>query len=334
MSFIVGINTFLTLTIILDIVFCGGIKCVLKHMTYYLAFLSKVVQYLLMLLARKKLLQLDNLFQILDEHVVLPEDQAVAKKAIETSHRICKYFTIACIFCIYCKIVGFVFTLGQVTISPVWSPFEEYIVVEFLYDSMIPHLMLLQTVANDMYPPTCFLLLNAYLKILSQQLLRIGNEDREHPIHSNIPTLVECHVTILKIYKILDETVPKMFFVELLIASILLCISITSIISESMEPSDIMFTVVLTLSLLFQILPICVLAHQFQSFSEELTDAAYATNWPGQDRAFRRAILLIMQRAQNCNPIVVCGIVPINLPTFLSIVQYAYSFSAVYSMMN
>ncbi|XP_037917575.1 odorant receptor 33b-like [Hermetia illucens] len=334
MSIILGFNMFLMSTIILDVVFCGNFRCAFNNVTYYLALVCKVIQYLVMLLVQKKLFQVDRLFHILDEHVVLPEDQVVANKAIEKGQRILKYFLSACLLSVYCKIVGLLFTSGQVPILPLWSPFEDYFVIKLLYDSTIGHLIILQTIANDMYAPICFLLLNAHLKILSQQLLRAGCGEQEYPTQSNISTLVKCHVTILKIYKILDETIPKMFFVVLLIASILLCISITSIITNSLEPSDIIFTVGLTSILMFQILPICVLAHQFQSLSEEVADAAYASNWPDQDRAFRRAILLIIQRAQNCKPIVVCGIVPINLPTFLSIVRCAYSFSAIYSMMN
>ncbi|XP_037917618.1 odorant receptor 33a-like [Hermetia illucens] len=291
MSFTLGLNIFLILAITLDVVFCGEVKCILNNMSYYLAVLCKVIQYLVTLLVRKKLFQVDNLFHILDENVVLPEDQIVAKQAIEKGQRIFKYFFTACLFSIYCKIVGFLFTSGRVPILPLWSPFEQYIVMKFLYDCIIAHMIVLETVSNDMYPPICFLLLNAHLKILSQQLLRFGYEEREHPTQSNIPTLVEHHITILKIYKILDETIPKMFFVELLIASILLCTSITSIVTNSLEPSDLIFTVGLTFILLFQILPICILAHQFQSLSDELADAAYASNWPDQDRAFRRAIL-------------------------------------------
>ncbi|CAD7093151.1 unnamed protein product [Hermetia illucens] len=185
-----------------------------------------------------------------------------------------------------------------------------------------------------MYPPICFLLLNAHLKILSQQLLRIGAGDLECPTQSSIAPFVEYHIAILKIYEILDATVSKMFFVELLIASILLCISTTSVLSNSMELSELMFTVAFTFALMFQILPICVLAHQFQSFSENLADAAYGSNWPDQDRAFRHSILLIMHRSQNCKLILAGGIVPINLPTFLTILRCAYSFSAIYSMMN
>ncbi|XP_037923163.1 odorant receptor 33a-like [Hermetia illucens] len=292
------------------------------------------MQCYLMVLVRKKLLQLENYFHILDENVIAPEDQVLAKNAREKGQKILKFFFTVTISAVYSRISGFLFTSGKVQIIPLWSPFGKYIVIKFLYDCIAGHLIILQTIASDMYPPICFLLLNAHLKILSQQLLRIGAGDLECPTQSSIAPFVEYHIAILKIYEILDATVSKMFFVELLIASILLCISTTSVLSNSMELSELMFTVAFTFALMFQILPICVLAHQFQSFSENLADAAYGSNWPDQDRAFRHSILLIMHRSQNCKLILAGGIVPINLPTFLTILRCAYSFSAIYSMMN
>ncbi|XP_037917646.1 odorant receptor 22b-like isoform X3 [Hermetia illucens] len=156
--------------------------------------------------------------------------------------------------------------------------------------------------------------------------------DREPHTELNLATIVERHNIILKIYKILDETLSRTFFVELLVASIQLCVLTVSIISRDMELSELMFAAGYTCTLTLQLLPICFFADQFQSFSEQLADAAYATNWPDQDRSFRFAILFIIHRSQKCRFIFVGGLVPINLPTFLGIVRCAYTFSAIYSM--
>ncbi|CAD7078117.1 unnamed protein product [Hermetia illucens] len=333
-NFVFGLNVVLISTVVLDIVFCENLKCLLNNITYYLAVFCKVMQCLLMVLVRKKLLQLENYFHILDGNVTAPEDQVLAKNAIEKGQKILKFFFTITLSAVYSRISGFLFTSGEMSILPLWSPFEKYIFIKFLYDCIAGHFIVLQTVASDMYPPICFLLLNAHLKILSQQLLRIGSGELECHTQSKIAPFVEYHVTILRIYEILDETLSKMFFVELLIASILLCILTTSVVSTSMELSELVFNVAFAFALMFQILPICVLAHQFQSLSEDLADAAYSSNWPDQDRAFRRSILLIMHRSQNCKLILAGGIVPINLPTFLAILRCAYSFSAIYSMMN
>lgn len=111
-----------------------------------------------------------------------------------------------------------------------------------------------------------------------------------------------------------------MFFVELLVASIQLCILITSVISADMEFSELIFAITFIFALMFQLFPVCFLADRFQTLSEKFADAAYATNWVDQDRAFRSAILLIIHRAQNCSLILAGGIVPINLRTFLSVI--------------
>ncbi|XP_037917639.1 putative odorant receptor 59c isoform X2 [Hermetia illucens] len=138
--------------------------------------------------------------------------------------------------------------------------------------------------------------------------------DREPHTELNLATIVERHNIILKIYKILDETLSKMYFVQLSVASLELCVSMTSIISRSMELPELMFTVGFAFAAIFEILPICVLADQFQTLSEKLADAAYATNWP--DQSFRFAILFIIHRSQNCRLILAGGIVPINLSDF------------------
>ncbi|XP_037917629.1 odorant receptor 33b-like isoform X1 [Hermetia illucens] len=225
-----------------------------------------------------------------------------------------KYFLIVVVFAVYSKILGFLFTSGEIFILPLWSPFDQHIIMKFLYDFVVIHLLALQAIASDMYPPICFLLLNAHLKILSQQMLRLGVGGRECHTQSNIATIVERHIVILRIYKILDETLSKMYFVQLSVASLELCVSMTSIISRSMELPELMFTVGFAFAAIFEILPICVLADQFQTLSEKLADAAYATNWP--DQSFRFAILFIIHRSQNCRLILAGGIVPINLSDF------------------
>lgn len=83
MILVFGLNILFVSTVVLDVVFCGDYKCGLNNMPIYLSALCKVVQCLIMALVRKKLLQLENLFHTLDENVTLPEDQIVAKKAIE-----------------------------------------------------------------------------------------------------------------------------------------------------------------------------------------------------------------------------------------------------------
>ncbi|XP_037903623.1 uncharacterized protein LOC119646983 [Hermetia illucens] len=237
MILVFGLNILFVSTVVLDVVFCGDYKCGLNNMPIYLSALCKVVQCLIMALVRKKLLQLENLFHTLDENVTLPEDQIVAKKAIEKGQRMVKYFIIVCLFAVYNKILGFLFTSRETLILPLWSPFDQHIVIKFMYEYIITHFLVLEATVGAMYSPIGFLLLNARLKILSQQLLRIGAGERECHTQSNIASFIERHITVLKIYKILDEALSKMYFVQLLISSIEMCILATSIVSNSVVHS-------------------------------------------------------------------------------------------------
>lgn len=195
MSFIFCFNIFFVSRTIVDYLLCEDSKCVLNHVLYYVAGWSKVSQYLLMFLCRRKLLQLENLFHMLDGNVTLLEDQVVVRKAIQTGRRILKYFLILATFYISGRMLGFILTSGEIPIVPLWSPFDGQLVIKFLYDSIVIYLLALQAIVSDMFSPACFPLLNAHFKILSQQLLRIGVGEE-----SNIRRLIERHIIILRYF--------------------------------------------------------------------------------------------------------------------------------------
>lgn len=196
----IGLNIFFVLTVVFDFVFCedSASVCVFNQIVNYLASLSKVSQHVLLVFVHKRLLQVQNLFHVLDENLILSEDQVVAKKAIQKGQQIFKIFSFLTAVTAGSRVVGFIFTLGQVPIIPLWFPFEEYVVIKAPYHFIALSLLSLQAIASGMFPPICFVLLNAHLKILSQQLLRVGAGDREPHTELNLATIVERHNIILK----------------------------------------------------------------------------------------------------------------------------------------
>lgn len=102
-----------------------------------------------------------------------------------------------------------------------------------------------------------------------------------------------------------------------------MCVIILSIATLNLPHGEVLFLLVCTCMIIVEILPICYYGDQFLDFSRKLADGAYGTDWVYQNRNFRIAILLIIRKSQNPDPILAGGIIPISMPTFLSVSKHA-----------
>nr|AMO66406.1 chemosensory protein OR142 [Locusta migratoria manilensis] len=78
-----------------------------------------------------------------------------------------------------------------------------------------------------------------------------------------------------------------------------------------------------------QLLLYCLGAHSVREQGEQLCLAAYSCGWPDLDTRCRKALLLVMARAQKPLRLTAAGIYPIERATFLSLLNAGYSYYAV-----
>ncbi|XP_049828774.1 odorant receptor 7a-like [Schistocerca gregaria] len=70
------------------------------------------------------------------------------------------------------------------------------------------------------------------------------------------------------------------------------------------------------------------------TYAETVSSAAYECCWLGADRKRRRALLLVMCRAQRPLQLTAGKLYPINRPTFLSLLQVTYSYYTLLQNLN
>ncbi|CAG4965387.1 unnamed protein product [Colias eurytheme] len=103
------------------------------------------------------------------------------------------------------------------------------------------------------------------------------------------------------------------------------------ILETNIELPSVSVDLILTLTpfssaMILQIFVPSYLGTQLSYKSEELVNAAYTSEWIHRSESFKRSLKLFMQRAQLKISLTGCGLLPLTLSTFTSIMKTAYSF--------
>ncbi|CAD7078185.1 unnamed protein product [Hermetia illucens] len=279
---------------------------------------------------RQKLWELKDLFNLLDESITSEDDRTFMRITIKKAQRLFIAYNLITWTSAYTRIVTSIQSHGEIPLLPMWFPFEGKLVV-FFYQFSCWHFLALQNGSSDMYAPCFFVLLNSHLRILTRRMSKVGNGSKKNDkCYLDLVACIESHLIILRIHNILKDIISKTFLIQIVIISISICVNILSIATLNLPHGEIIFLLSYSCMIILEILPICYYGDKFLDFSRKFADAAYGTDWVYQNQNFRVAILLMIQKSQNPDPILAGGIIPILLPTFLSVIRLAYSVSALF----
>lgn len=85
-----------------------------------------------------------------------------------------------------------------------------------------------------------------------------------------------------------------------------------------------MLVVLYIFGMIFEILMPCYYGSMLKVKSEQLLEGLYSSNWMHQSRKFKSSMLIIGQRALQPITPVIGGLLPLALPTFVSVRQKDY----------
>ncbi|XP_037919061.1 odorant receptor 33a-like isoform X2 [Hermetia illucens] len=311
-----GIIFFMNITYIIglmfDFILCESWEHVLQNSPFYFGVPVDTAKFFLIFFMRQKLWELKDLFNLLDESITSEDDRTFMRITIKKAQRLFIAYNLITWTSAYTRIVTSIQSHGEIPLLPMWFPFEGKLVV-FFYQFSCWHFLALQNGSSDMYAPCFFVLLNSHLRILTRRMSKVGNGSKKNDkCYLDLVACIESHLIILRIHNILKDIISKTFLIQIVIISISICVNILSIATLNLPHGEIIFLL------------------SYSYFSRKFADAAYGTDWVYQNQNFRVAILLMIQKSQNPDPILAGGIIPILLPTFLSVIRLAYSVSALF----
>ncbi|XP_049961550.1 odorant receptor 43a-like [Schistocerca serialis cubense] len=144
---------------------------------------------------------------------------------------------------------------------------------------------------------------------------------------------VQFHQEITRFVKHLESVmspVATMQFIHGMLSGIMLIFPAAS----SSENGDLVKCLASAPTVSTPLLLYCLGAHSVREQGESLSLAVYSCHWTEASTSFRRALLIVMSRAQRPYNLTAGGIYPIERSTFLSLLNAGYSYYALLKNFN
>ncbi|XP_045492814.1 odorant receptor 43a-like [Colias croceus] len=155
--------------------------------------------------------------------------------------------------------------------------------------------------------------------------LTAERDDDETTVKIKLRKYLKHYELLLTYTSKLQELITITMFIQLGVASAIIC-AILCRLSVSVSVDLIVTLTPFSSAMILQIFVPSYLGTQLSYKSEELVNAAYTTEWIHRSESFKRSLKLFMQRAQLKISLTGCGLLPLTLSTFTSIMKTAYSF--------
>lgn len=104
-----------------------------------------------------------------------------------------------------------------------------------------------------------------------------------------------------------------------------------SIVTQTAVFMEIFFYMV---TMLVQTFIPCYYGSEVTAASEKLSESVFHSDWTDQDKKFKFAMKLFMEKAKHYKKISIFGVYDVNLETFRVICKSAYSLYAVFTTMG
>ncbi|XP_023303964.2 odorant receptor 2a [Lucilia cuprina] len=196
----------------------------------------------------------------------------------------------------------------------------------------------LQNCANDSYPPAYLIILTAQMKALEVRVRAIGRResDGEHLWLTKEQRLRNLHEfnacikdynNILKLFTIIENIISKACLAQFVCSALVQCtvglhfLYVVDAADYSAQILSIIFFVAVTL----EVFIICYFGHCMSTQSWNLTYAFYSCGWLSQKPGFKKNLLITLMRTQRHSIVYAGSYIPVDLPTFVQLMKYAYS---------
>nr|WBF90981.1 odorant receptor SameORX [Schistocerca americana] len=199
----------------------------------------------------------------------------------------------------------------------------------------------------------CIMILTAaQLQILTMRIASLKREDIEVKLEKGISCVadqtenscsdkmyeklcqcIESHQNILRFVKHLEKTMSSIVMTQFSFSVLVTCVSLFQA-TYSTELGSVLKCICFLPVPAGQIYLYCWSAHNITEQAEAVTLAAYSCSWLKASHRFKRALRILMSRAQKPLVLTAAHLYPMNREAFVSLVNASYSYYALLGQMT
>nr|WBF91019.1 odorant receptor SameORX [Schistocerca americana] len=216
------------------------------------------------------------------------------------------------------------------------SPFSVY-ALSYVLQGVSMLWIALISVQMDCFFTAAMIHATSQLRILSSIIadLQLGNGDQKlqekvslDSMYKELRLCIQAHQEITRFVDHLESVMNPIAMMQLAVGVFNGCMLIFPA-TYSSENDALLKCVIAAPTISAQLLLYCLGAHSVREQGEAVSLGAYSCGWPDASAGFRRALLVVMARAQKPLTLTAGGIYPIQRATFLSLLNAGYSYYAV-----
>ncbi|CRK88698.1 CLUMA_CG002438, isoform A [Clunio marinus] len=234
---------------------------------------------------------------------------------------------------------------------PTWSPFnhEQNIfgfVIVTIYETLAAAVYCGEHIAGDILPVYFFNVSSGLLQELNKRVTNIGKK-RQRSMKSkkvkqdeNFLELLKCieiHSKVKSLLHEIENIFSIMVLIPFVVGGIIMCTTgfTLSKISMMEEPSSFIFMFTYLITTIMVIFLPCYFGNEVLLASQEFSTSLFHSDWIEENKNFKTAMKMVLENTKKPIEITVAqGVFPVNLLTFLRIINSAYSFYAVLQSIN
>ncbi|XP_005187290.1 odorant receptor 2a-like [Musca domestica] len=337
------------LSLVLDLTLSQNLTEIFQNLYVTVTVVFSSLKFVNVFLIRRKLLEVRFLLERLDVRANTEEQQQELKNGIAMAHKCFMIFLRLYVCAITTSQLVVYFSSERVLMYPSWLPWDwreskRYFLFAICFQIYAVSAQLSQNLGNDTYPQAYIVILIAHIRALALRIKHLGVVSTSVPapegklsqedFYRELRQCVKDHEHVHELYLTIQECLSTTCLAQFIATGLAQCIIGVYILYVGDDFSRLLNSLVFFGAVTIEILVLCYFGDLYCQANEFLIDAIYATNWMDRDGRFKKALLLVLQRAQVTNCLKAGNLTPVMLPTFVTIMKTAYSVFTVLNKVN
>ncbi|XP_073822688.1 odorant receptor 2a-like [Musca autumnalis] len=332
------------LSLIVNVFLTKTLQELCENLTITISDFQSNLKFINVYLVRRQLDRIRSILRKLDRRVQSEEEFAVLKSAISTAESSFLIFFRLYSFGTTLSVVKVLLAESRSLLFPAWfgvnwvDNLSTYMGV-IIYQFFALVVQALQNVASDSYPPAYLVILSAHMRALEIRVKAVGQfkDEMQQPMSLTPEEQRKClrefnecikdYLNILKLHSIIQRIISKACLAQFACSALVQCtvglhfLYVVDAANYEAQLMSIIFFVAVTL----EAFVICYFGHMMSLQSSNLTYAFYSCGWLAQSPEFKRNLIITLMRTQRTSTIRAGSYIPVDLPTFVMLMKYAYS---------
>ncbi|XP_013107799.1 odorant receptor 2a-like [Stomoxys calcitrans] len=343
----VFINSFVTLlfplTLIVNVFLAQNLQQLCENLTITLSDSLANVKFINVYLVRHELDSIQLILRRLDSRIQTRGEYNILKSAIRKAQTtfliFLRLFTVGTVL----SVVKIILAEKRSLLYPAWfgvnweeSAFKYAIVISYQLFGLI--VQALQNVANDSYPPSYLIILTGHMEALEIRVKALGNHadgtlkvsltaKEQNDCLKELNECIKDYINILKLHSTIQRVISKACLAQFVCSALIQCIVGLHFlyVVDTADYEATILSVIFFVAITMEVFVICYFGQMMSLQSWNLTYAFYSCGWLAQSPIFKRNLIITLIRTQRTSIILAGSYIPLNLPTFVQLMKFAYS---------